>query len=163
MLPLAQELAERHLLGALLWRPEAWHAVQMHISPDDFLDPRRHTLATRYWDHQRNEGEPVFNEFLSLLEDPRLVELAVGVMDEVERLVERAVPGVDEVERLAKLNELTQSSISYVLYTRQRRDRAKISAQLKRQDDNDENNEDTIDMLQKLTDSAGTPDMRRGL
>jgi DNA primase len=149
MLPLAQELAERHLLGAMLLHPEAWQAVQLHVSPDDFLDPQRHTLATRYWDHQRNEGEPVFNEFLSVLEDPRLVELAVQV--------------VDECEKLPDVNELVTSSVQYVLYTRQRRERARISAQLKRQDDGVENDEDAIDKLQKLTDSARTPDMRRGL
>ncbi len=149
MLPLAQELAERHLLGVMLAQPQAWHAVQLHITPDDFLDPQRHALAVRYWDHQRHEGEPVFNEFLSLLEDPKLVEIAVRV--------------VDECEKLSDLDQLVQSSVQYVLYTRQRRERAKISAQLKRQDDTDENNEGANDMLRKLTDSAGKPDMRRGL
>lgn len=148
ILPLAQELAERHLLGALLLQPEAWHGVQLHVSPEDFLDPLRHELAQRYWDYQRNEGEPVFNEFLGLLGNAHLVQVAVEV--------------VDECDKLEQLNELVASSVQYVLYTRQRRERAKISAQLKRQD-GVEDDDDAIDKLQKLADSARTPDMRRGL
>jgi hypothetical protein len=45
-------------------------------------------LAEIYWDYQRHEGEPVFNEFLGLLgnTDPALAEAAVESVDEVERL-----------------------------------------------------------------------------
>lgn len=147
-LPLAQELAERHILGLLLLHPEAWQGVQTSVSPEDFIDPLRRQLAERYWDQQRHEGEPVFNEFLSLLGAPRLVETAVALAQECGEFPD---PG-----------GVLSRSVEYLLYIRERRERAKMAAQLKR-GDAPEDSPETEDMLKKLTEKARQPDMRRGL
>lgn len=145
-LPLAQELAERHILGILLLHPRQWHDVQMKISPADFIDPLRQQLAQRYWDHQQHEGEPVFNEFLGMLDNPRLTATAVALAEECDKLQQQ--------------EEILSSSIRYILDCRDRRERARMTAQLKRQEEDDASAED---MLKQLTERAKHPDMRRGL
>jgi len=52
-----------------------------------FTAGRRRRLAEVYWDHQRDEGEPVFAELLSAL-DESLKELAIGVVEEMDALDE---------------------------------------------------------------------------
>jgi hypothetical protein len=89
----AQDRAERWVLGALLLEPQRWHEAQQAVHLDDFGNDRHRRLAEKYWNHQRDEGEPVFNEFLGSLEDPSLVELAITAAEEIEALadVERAL------------------------------------------------------------------------
>jgi len=41
-------------------------------------------LAELYWSHQRDEGEPVFNQFLGQL-DEELTQLAVQAMHEADQ------------------------------------------------------------------------------
>ena len=57
--------------------------MQKDVQPVDFADGPRRRLAEVYWDHQRDEGEPVFNEFLGVLTDPEVKELAVRLLDDV--------------------------------------------------------------------------------
>jgi len=76
--------AERWIMGALLLEPARWHAVQARVHVEDFADADLKALAEIYWSHQRNEGEPVFNEFLGLLDGPALKELAINLLAEVE-------------------------------------------------------------------------------
>jgi DNA primase len=129
--------AERWIMGALLLEPPRWHQVQTRIGPKDFSDPDLHRLAEVYWEHQRNEGEPVFNEFLGMLDDPGQKELAVRLLTEMEEQVNReqaineAVDSLlwsrteterrqrqaalgesasDEVEQLRRLTELTRAA-----------------------------------------------------
>jgi hypothetical protein len=124
-------------MGALLLEPPRWHQVQTRIGPKDFSDPDLHRLAEVYWEHQRNEGEPVFNEFLGMLDDPGQKELAVRLLTEMEEQVNReqaineAVDSLlwsrteterrqrqaalgesasDEVEQLRRLTELTRAA-----------------------------------------------------
>jgi hypothetical protein len=69
--------------------PSRWERVQHVVSVDDFAPGSvNRQLAEIYWDYQRHEGEPVFNEFLGLLanSDPALAEAAVEAVDEAERL-----------------------------------------------------------------------------
>ena len=40
-LPLAQDLAERQILGVLLLEPQRWHDVQQTVAPSDFTDEAR--------------------------------------------------------------------------------------------------------------------------
>ena len=71
-------VAERWILGMLLVEPHRWHDVQVDVQSEDFTDARHRRIAEVYWNYQRDEGEPVFNEFLGCLdEDPDLAELAV--------------------------------------------------------------------------------------
>ena len=70
--------AERWILGILLLEPGRWMRVQRSVRVEDFSVPLHRRLAEVYWDHQRHEGEPVFNEFLGQLggSDAALVDLA---------------------------------------------------------------------------------------
>jgi DNA primase len=82
----AQDRAERQILGILLLQPHRWHEVQRAVHLEDFAHEGHKRLAEIYWDHQRDEGEPVFNEFLGTLGEPALAEIAMLAVDEVEAL-----------------------------------------------------------------------------
>jgi DNA primase len=82
----AQDRAERWILGVLLLHPQRWHDVQQVVHLDDFVDDGHKRLAEIYWNHQRDEGEPVFNEFLGSLREPDLTEIAKLAVDAVETL-----------------------------------------------------------------------------
>jgi DNA primase len=64
----ARDRAERQILGVLLLEPHRWHTVQTLVGPEDFTEPVRARLAEVYWRHQHDEGEPVFSEFLGILD-----------------------------------------------------------------------------------------------
>ncbi len=86
--PAPSERAARWVLGVLLLEPGRWPNVQRELQPEAFDDPSLRRLAEMYWSHQREEGEPVLSEFLGLLKDPDLVELAISCVDEVEELAD---------------------------------------------------------------------------
>jgi len=79
--------AERWIMGALLFEPVRWHQVQTRVQPEDFLDSDLHQLAEIYWEHQRNEGEPVFNEFLGILETLDKKALAIELFSDAQEQV----------------------------------------------------------------------------
>ena len=112
----ARDRAERWILGILLLHPHRWHDVQSAVRLEDFVDERHRRLAQMYWNHQRDEGEPVFNEFLAALRDPMLVELALRVADEVETLADpdqdlpRAIAYLDRLRRVTEEQKLVASS-----------------------------------------------------
>jgi hypothetical protein len=86
-------MAERHILGALLSEPHRWHNVQQSVHVEDFTDAPRRRLAEVYWAHQRDEGEPVFNEFLGLLrDDSQATPLEGAEAISPEQLIELAYP-----------------------------------------------------------------------
>jgi DNA primase len=87
--------AERWIMGILLLEPHRWHDVQMRVSPQDFLAPSVRELAEIYWAHQRDEGEPVFHEFLSCLNNPEQKELAASLLTEWEEQ-EHSEKGLNE-------------------------------------------------------------------
>jgi len=74
-------------MGALLFEPVRWHQVQTRVQPEDFLDSDLHQLAEIYWEHQRNEGEPVFNEFLGILETLDKKALAIELFSDAQEQV----------------------------------------------------------------------------
>jgi DNA primase len=86
--PSTVQRASRWVLGVLLVEPQRWGRVQRELGPDAFDDGPARRLAEMYWDHQREEGEPVMSEFLGLLGDSALVELAIACVDEVEKLAD---------------------------------------------------------------------------
>jgi DNA primase len=120
----ARELAERQMLGILLLEPGRWDKVKLSVHPEDFAG-RRRRLAEIYWQHQQDEGEPVFAEFLGLLEDPGLKEAAVELVELAQMLpegkVEETLSGVvhfldeerrrlQEQKQLAELRRISQQS-----------------------------------------------------
>ena len=141
--PLARTLAERRLLGALLGEPRRWHEVQQFVHVEDFTDEPCRRLAEVYWAHQRDEGEPVFNEFLGLLTDPVLTELAVEL--------------VDEIEGLPDLEQTLVESLRFLAEERERQERQNAIAAIRRTSDE----EDEIALLQKIAENARKPDLRR--
>jgi len=86
----AREAAERHLLGSLLIDPDRWDTVQVTVRFEDFTHPLLKRLAQTFWEHKRDEGVVVFKEFLGLLSEPALVELAIELFEEVSLLHERS-------------------------------------------------------------------------
>jgi DNA primase len=140
----AEDRAERFILGILLNEPKRWQQVQQHVQPEQFTDLGRKQLAERYWDHQRNEGEPVFSEFLSLLDSDPLKQLAVEV--------------ADEVEQLADVEKLLNDSIGHLAEMRKRNATEKMISEAKKSDDVDE-----LELLRRLSDHKKQPDLRKVL
>ena len=154
----ARDRAERWILGILLVEPRRWHDVQQHVGVADFTDPTRRRLAELYWGHQRDEGEPVFNEFLGSLSDPALTELAVELVDEVEALSE-ARPSDDDETPI--LDRTLADALAHLLELGRRREEQKLVAELRRTSDAPLTEQDEVSLLRKLQDTARTPDLRR--
>ncbi|CAA9484233.1 MAG: hypothetical protein AVDCRST_MAG91-182, partial [uncultured Sphingomonadaceae bacterium] len=115
-------------------------------------------LAEMYWDHQRDEGVPVFNEFLGLLGDPErgghaaLQELAVESIDEVELL--SAGPDTD-------VDGVLAGALKFLAEPRDRREGQKLIADSRRTTENPLPEPDEIDLLRQLQEKAKRPDLRR--
>jgi DNA primase len=143
----AQARAERQVLGLLLVEPTKWHEVQRHVDVTDFTDDLRRRLAEAYWTHQRDEGEPVFNEFLSDLRDETLRELAIEL--------------VEEVESLRSSTDLIAEAVLHLEEQRRRREEQKLTARLRRTNEQ-LGEQDEILVLRKLSENAAQPNIRRG-
>ena len=165
--------AERWILGILLVEPSRWMRVQRAVRVEDFSDPLHRRLATLYWEHQRHEGEPVFNEFLGELgaTDAALVDLAVEAVDEVERLFVGEGEAADVPDREQTLNE----AVRHLEQARGLREQQKLMAELRRKtqerrpgekqeqnnSEGDANNDVEISLLKQLQEKARQPDLRR--
>jgi len=159
----ARDRAECWILGVLLLEPARWQRVQLVIGPDDFTDDRRRRLAEVYWNYQRDEGEPVFNELLSLLGDSPatgsepavsnsdLRELAIEVTDEVEGFAER------ETDFEATLS----AAIGHLQLNRQSQEKQKLIASLRRNNDQGLGAEQEVDLLQRLQDQVRQASSKR--
>lgn len=146
----AQESAERQILGLLLIEPRRWQDVQKALQAEDFVTPGLRELAEVYWNHQRDEGEPVFNEFLSLLTDARVKALAIELVQAVEDVTDREVLLREGQEFLASL--------------RQKQKKQKlVAALLRRGGEQPLSAEEEAQLLRELEQSARRPDLRRGL
>jgi len=144
----ATDRAERWILGCLLAEPHRWGKVQQDVSPADFTDELRRRLGEIYWQHQRDEGEPAFNEFLAVLQDTALTELAVEL--------------VDEVQGLTDLEETLGESVEHLRGSRRRVEDLKLMAALRRNNDGTPLAEQSeVDLLKQLQEKARQPDLRR--
>ena len=142
----ARDVAEIRILGTLLAKPDRWHEVQQRIHVEDFANERHRRLAEMYWNHQRDEGEPVFNEFLGVLREPALAELAVIAIEEVENL--------DQPERV-----LTDS-LAYLEREGRLSEEQKLVA-ASRRISSEKCEVDEIALLKKVTESSRRPDLYR--
>ncbi|HEX4792224.1 MAG TPA: DNA primase [Humisphaera sp.] len=142
----AQDRAERSVLGVLLLEPARWVMVQQQVTLDDFADPMHRRLAEIYWNYQRDEGMPVFNQFMGLLDDPALVELAHDA--------------AGEAETLADPSSLVDEALKYFREARRFRESQKLEAQMRR---TDPEQVDALSLLKKLQEQARQPNLRRGL
>jgi hypothetical protein len=91
-----------------LVEPARWTQVQQHVHLDDFTDPELRTLADLYWYHQRDEGEPEFSEFLGLIQDPPLAELAIELVEIAQTFPDLKVAIQGALDRLQLERELQQ-------------------------------------------------------
>lgn len=142
----AQDLAERQILGLLLAEPSQWHRVQQVVDVGDFTDESRRRLAEVYWAHQRDEGEPVFNELLSQLDEP-LRELAMELLEESE-----AFPSSGD--------DALNGALLHLEEIRRRREEQKLIAQLRRTEEQ-LGEQDEVSLLKKIQEKARQPDLRR--
>ncbi len=143
----ARDRSERWILAILLMEPHRWFDVQQNVNLTDFTDETRRRLAEIYWEYQRDEGEPVFNELLGTLPEPALSELAVELVEEFEHLSDTDV----------RLNE----AIALLAEMRGRDEKDKLLAELRRTSDGPTPTGGDGDPLRKLQEKARQPDLRR--
>lgn len=154
----ARDRSERWILAILLNESHRWADIQHELAIEHFADGPRRKLAELYWQHQRDEGEVVFNEFFGSLNDAELVELAVS-------LIEESVTMADV--------ELTLNEAIAFLVEQKARDQAgKPLADLRRTSgsegdvSSDQPGEPSVkvspdDLLRKIQEQARRPDLRR--
>jgi hypothetical protein len=142
----------------LLNEPHRWTDVQHHVAVEQFADEDRKRLAEIYWHHQRDEGEPAFNEFLSSLMDPNLQSLAVSLVEEFEtlyepesRLKEAIIFLADEKRREEENKQIAATK------------RTSVAANSGTPDVNGEKSpeNDPDDWLRRQQEKARRPDLRR--
>jgi hypothetical protein len=140
-------LAEQQVLGVLLLEPHRWGRVQTLVSVEDFGEGRLKSVAEAYWNHQREEGEPVFNEFIDSLKEAELKSLAIELADAVEEL---------------DLEVTLAGALQYLAESRRRSEEQKIVAALRRDgSDSGMSEEEQLKLFTKLHESARTPNIRR--
>lgn len=136
--PTPTERASRWVLGVLLLEPQRWAKVQRELQPDAFDEGLIRRLAEMYWNHQRDEGEPVLSEFLGALgEDADLVELAISCVDEVEKLQDLELTLSEALVHLGPVRKGHE-------------ERRKLIAQSKRTGDEAMSEQDEVLMFERL-------------
>jgi hypothetical protein len=143
----AEDRAENWVLGVILAQPNRWSHVQQAVTPQDFTNDLRRQLAEIYWAHQRDEGEPEFNELLGMLGDPALKDLAIELLGAVEAMTD--------------LDQTLSDGLSHMQSMRRRTDERKLLAELKRTSDSTRSDTDEIELLRRLQERARQPDIRR--
>lgn len=141
----ARDQAEAMVLGYLLCEPARWADVQQHLQPEDFTDGPRRKLAEIYWQHQQDEGEPVFNQFLALLNDAPVKEMAV-------ELAQRA--GSEPEPELS-----LKAGLEYLRRQQARSKQERMEAQLR--GGFPDGPRDEAALLQQISESSRIPDLRR--
>jgi DNA primase len=147
----ARQRAEGFILGLLLAEPGRWHRIQQELKPGDFTDESLRRIAEVFWQHQQDEGEPVFNEFLDVLSDVELKGLAVKWTDEVANLTDK--------------DEYLSHSLGHIMRERSVEETRALVVECRRRDEqptteNQDRSAD-IDTLRKLQEKARVPDMKR--
>jgi DNA primase len=141
-----RDRAELWILGILLLHPQRWHEIQRVVHLEDFANERNRRLAEIYWNHQRDEGEPVFNEFLGTLHEPSLTETAVQA--------------VDDVEDFEEPDQVIAEALAYFERSRRVQAEQKLVAASRRTSDSS-TERDEIELLTKLSQSRRQPDLHR--
>ena len=145
----AQDRAERRILGILLVEPQRWQNVQLQLHVEDFANSDVRKIAEALWGHQRDEGQPVFNEFLAMLPDAGLKSLAIELAQEVEEMADR--------EELRDLETVLKEDLDYLMSLHRKREEKQLlksvheTAEMQQLDA----------MLKKSSEMARRPDLRR--
>jgi hypothetical protein len=141
--PTAQETAQRQILGILLIEPRRWADVQAALRVEDFATASLRTLAEAFWQHQHDQPEAVFNQFLDALPDAALKQSALEL--------------VNEVEELSDLERTLADAMGYLAEIRRKRENQKLLAAACRPGEE----QLTEEQLRKVQESARQPDLRR--
>jgi DNA primase len=147
-----QVMAERWVLGVLLLEPGRWPEVQKTVHLEDFQDSAHRRLAETYWNHQRDEGEPVFSEFLASLRDNELAEIAVNAIEEIDRLGDKDHVLVD-VYAYFERNRQVRIEQKLVATSRRMTEGRRTSQ--------GEGEADEIELLRRLSELRSKADLRR--
>ena len=151
-----RDRAESMLLAILLAEPRLWGHAQKDVGPADFISSTRRKLAEIYWLHQREEGEPVFNEFMSTLEDPEVKSLAAELVESRSSLTETA--------RSADISRDLHDAIAFLQQERRRLLEQKMEAALRQQNPQvspGDADAAEVDLLRKVAESSKVPNPRR--
>jgi DNA primase len=152
----ARQRAEGFILGLLLSEPGRWPRIQRHIGPADFTDEALRKIAEAFWLHSQDEGEPVFNEFLELLNEAALKGAAVKWADEASSAgdTEAILAGC-----LSELSNQKRREEAKSLVAELRRPRVQTPGEQSPGSEADMSAD--IDTLRKLQEKAGKPDLKR--
>jgi DNA primase len=161
----ARQRAEGFILGLLLAEPQRWHGIQQHLHLQDFTDEYLRRIAEIYWQHQQDEGEPIFNEFLALIEDPGLKSVAVKWADEATNATEKEKYLADSLGHIMEEREQVEKRKLVVQLRRTAPEAnpsgpATMVAEEKPLNEQDEMSAD-IDTLRKLQEKARQPNLKR--
>jgi hypothetical protein len=138
------------------------------VDVTDFTDSIRRRLAEIYWQYQRDEGEPLFNEFLGILRehgakpDQQATPSDGAYAPTAGDLIGLAVDVVDEVEALADVDVTLAEALAHLEGVRRLSEEQKLMAQLRRTSEEPNASEQTeIDLLKRIQEKARRPDLRR--
>jgi DNA primase len=149
--PTACRKAEGYILGLLLLEPHRWDKLSQQLQPAHFRDGELRRIAELFWQRQQDDGPQVFNEFLTLVDDAELKNLAVGCVDE-------ASEAHDPESALA-------GSLQHLLDRDRRDEEQKLMAQLRRTSVQTPQSQGEfsadIETLRKLQEKAQQPDLKR--
>jgi DNA primase len=153
----ARQRAEGFILGLLFAEPGRWHRIQQDLKPGDFTDEALRRIAEVFWRHLQDEGEPVFNEFLDVLSDVELKNVAVKWADEVSVLPDK--------------EEYLGHSLGHIMRERDVEEIRTLVVECRRRDEQRdeslgaENGDRSADKdaLRKLQEKARVPDMKRAI
>ncbi len=163
--PSAREASERRILAVLLAEPHRWHGLVGQVGVSDFTDAACRPLAAAYWQHQQDEGEPVFNEFLGVLAEAStppaedgsgavdLADLAAGLMAEFNGLTGGETP--------ITADALLADALAYLAEMRAGGERDKLVADLRRNSGVEPGPATATESLRQLQERARRPDLRR--
>ena len=154
----ARERAERQILGLLLTEPHRWHDVQVGVHVEDFLSSRHRQIAEVYWTYQRDEGEPVFNQFLDSLGDPHLAELAIELVNEIELLGSR---GENAEDQQLILDQTLELALGFLNQARLDQEQQKLLSTLRRTSEEHTSPQDELSMFEALVKNNQSTDLRR--
>ncbi len=143
----ASDVSERWILAILLAEPHRWSELQQQVHPADFTDSARRKLAEMFWQQQQDEGEPVFSEFLGMLNDQEAATLAVEL--------------VEEFDSLTDVDARLKDAIGFLEEVRRSAEKEKHMAQLRRTNVTASPGGTEDDPLRKLQETARRPDLRR--
>ena len=147
----ARQRAEGFILGLLFAEPGRWQRIQQELKPGDFTDEALRRIAEVFWQHLQDEGEPVFNEFLDVLSDVELKNVAVRWADEVSGLPDKDIYLGD--------------SLGHIIRERDVEERLRLAVECRQTDERPSaekgDRSAEKDALRKLYEKARVPDVKR--